>query len=393
MATPYTDHRKLIGGILIIAGMNIGVGMLALPVVTVAEGFIPTVFLYIACALFMIACARLILEACTWLPRGAHLISISKTFLGKPGAIICWIVFLFLFYCLLIAHLAAGAGAIGDFTRHIFPHGLSAMIYLLIFAPFVYLGTGSVERLTVYLMGALVITFLFFVFIAIPHLDLKRLEPIHWSQSINGIPDILTAFGFQILVPTLYTFMEKDHKTLRKSIWFGTLIPLVLYLIWEFFTIGLIPKENLLEAKHLGQSAIEPLQKAIQSDSIKFFAETFATLAMTTSFLGISIAFIDFLADGTGLKKHGLQHCVLMLLVFLVPLTAVILDHRIFILALDLSGSIGQIILYGMIPTLCVWSGRYVMHRPLNHQFVPGGKKSLIFLFILALLCVSTQFL
>ena len=109
-------HRThhLVGGTLLIAGTSIGVGMLALPVVTAKGGFLPSLLVYLICWLFMVAFARLILEACTWMPKDANLISISRHLLGKKGAAACWILYLFLFYCLSIAYVSGGGGLLSD---------------------------------------------------------------------------------------------------------------------------------------------------------------------------------------------------------------------------------------------------------------------------------------
>ncbi len=388
----HLDWRLLAGGVFVIAGVNIGVGMLALPVVTAQGGLIPATMLYALCALFMVALARLILEACTWVPKGSHLVTITKTFLGRPGSILCWVIYLFLFYCLLIAHLAAGGDAVYEFSGHFLPHWLSTLVYLLIFAPVVYLGTRSVERLNMYLMAAIVVTFVPFALSAFSHLKASLLYEHHWKQAGIAIPAILAAFGFQNLVPTLYTYMDGDHKTLRKAIWLGTLIPLLLYMLWEIFTVGIIPKEDLIKAQKIGQSAIEPLQGVLHSDFVTGFAQAFATIAMSTSFIGMSIAFIDFWADGLQFKKQGMQHVVLMFLVFFIPLIAVFINPEIFIIALNFSGGIGEILLYGVLPVLFLWSGRYVFHRSLMHQFVPGGKVSLVVLFVMSLFVLFISF-
>src|SRR5258708_1834332 len=60
----FHTHRHLLGGTLLIAGTSIGVGMLGLPVVTAAGGFVPSIFVYLVCWFFMVCIARLILEAC-----------------------------------------------------------------------------------------------------------------------------------------------------------------------------------------------------------------------------------------------------------------------------------------------------------------------------------------
>jgi tyrosine-specific transport protein len=386
-----TNH--FFGATLIIAGVNIGVGMLALPVVTAAAGFFPSIVLYCIACLFMISLARLILEACTRVPLGSNLITITKRFLGTPGAIACFVIYLFLFYCLLIAHIAAGGNAVFAFAEHLLPHWFSTLVYLIVFVPFIYLGTYAVDRLNRYLMIGVVLTFVYFIGTSSSHVQWTYLVDQDWIKVIPALPIVLSAFGFQNLVPTLYSYMKGDHVTLRKAIWVGTLFPLLFYITWELFTVGIVSKDILIHAKAEGLSVVEPLQQALHNNTIAIGAAIFATLAMTTSFLGMSIAFMDFWADALKWEKRGLKHVLLTLLVFVLPTLAVLIDPSVFILALNLAGGVGEVLLYGVLPVLYVWAFRYRVKRiqamPL---FVPGGKGMLACLLFFSLLTLLSFF-
>jgi tyrosine-specific transport protein len=392
MTNLLTRHHFL-GGVLLIAGTSIGVGMLALPVVTVEGGFVPALFVYIVCWLFMVAFARLILEACTWMPKDANLITISRNLLGAKGAAACWILYLFLFYCLLTAHIAAGGNAVLELSNHSLSNWLSILIYVFAFAPVVYLGTRAVDRLNTFLMAGVALTYILFIFTAAPHIDFQLLKHHDIVKIWPALSVILTAFGFQNLVPTIYSYMERDHKMVRKAIWIGTSIPLVLYVIWELLVIGIVPLDELNAARIAGQSAIEPLQTALQSNALGKIAQGFAFFAMTTSFVGIAIAFFDFWADGLKWKKTGPKHLILVSLVFAIPLILVFVDPTIFITALTYAGGIGMILLFGLLPVLFVWSGRYFHKHGLSHQFVPGGKFALVGLFLFSVLILLNQLL
>jgi tyrosine-specific transport protein len=341
----------------------------------------------------MIAFARLILEACTWVPRNANLITITHHLLGPTGAAACWILYLFLFYCLMTAHVAAGGGAIAELTQQLIPNWLSTLIYVFVFAPVVCLGTKSVDRVNIALMIGVLVTYLFFVAVAIPHVNYQFIERNNWNAIWPSFSVILTAFGFQNLIPTLYTYLDGDHKLARKAIWIGTAIPLILYLIWEFLVLGVVPLFDLEIALKEGQSAVIPLQNTLNNTLFSHIAQAFALFAMTTSFIGISIAFIDFWADGLRLEKRGAKRAVLATLVFLIPLVFVFFNPKIFIDALTLAGGLGMILLLGVLPILCVWSGRYVHRHSLSHQFIPGGKLGLIILMIFCLFVLIRQLL
>ncbi len=379
----FSRFHHLIGSALLISGMSIGVGMLALPVVTSPAGFFPSVCVYLTCWLFMVLLGRLLLEACTWFPPGANLITLCRRLLGKPGSIACWILYLFLFYCLMTAHIAAGGQAMNQIFSNTLPPPIASFFYCALFVPVVYLGTRSVDRVNISLMIGIAITYLVFLFASVKGLDFSLLARSDWGAIWPAFPVILTAFGYQNLIPTLYTYLEGDHKTLRKAIWLGSSLPLLIYILWNFLVLGIVPQENLAQALDLGQSAIIPLQNALQHSFFSKIAQVFAFFAMTTSFIGIGLALTDFWADGLRWEKRGSRKIILLGLVFFLPFLLVLIDPTIFITALEAAGGIGMILLLGVIPILLVWSGRYIHRHPNRLQCLKGGKKnSWLFLFV-----------
>src|SRR5690348_5175636 len=96
----------VVGGSLLIAGTTIGVGMLALPVATGPGGFLPSVAIYLACWAFMLCTGFLLLEVSLWMPKDTSFISMADKLLGPLGRGIFWIVYLFLFVTVMIAHAA-----------------------------------------------------------------------------------------------------------------------------------------------------------------------------------------------------------------------------------------------------------------------------------------------
>ena len=76
---------KILSGSLLVTGTAIGAGMLALPVATCLGGFVPAIFIYLACWLFMAATGLLFLEICLWMPEDANIVSMSTHLLGPAG--------------------------------------------------------------------------------------------------------------------------------------------------------------------------------------------------------------------------------------------------------------------------------------------------------------------
>ena len=377
----------VLGGTLLIAGTMVGVGMLALPVATGEGGFVPTAIIYILCWLFMLSTGLLLLEVCTWMPKDANLITMSHRLLGKVGKDICWVVYLFLFVTVMIAHVLGGGAILNEITHGNIPPWLAMVIYVVIFSPVIYLGTKWVDRLNITLMFGVVASYLLFILVSYKHVDLNLLKHANWPKAWMALPVLFTAFTFQVIIPTLMTYMKRDVKKVRLAIILGTSIPLFVYLIWEFLILGIVPAEGpngLAEAAKKGWNAVTPLKELIQSPIVFAIGKSFAFFTMTTSYIALSLAYLDFLADGLKVQKKGLKKVGLCLAVFVPPTIIAMTYPHIFIKALGYAGGFSCAILFGLFPPLMVLIGRYIKkyeHCPL----IPGGKVffSLLILFVL----------
>jgi tyrosine-specific transport protein len=384
----------LIGGTLLVAGTSIGIGMLALPAATAEGGFLPSLPVYLLCWLFMLGTGLLILEACIWMPKGANLITLSARLLGRWGKIVCWILYLFLFSCLMVAHIAGGGSVLSALSGGTIPGWLGTILYVLIFSPVIWFGALWVDRCNLALMAAIVITFLVFISWSLSYVYPSFLTRMDWGRIWWALPVVFTAFGYQSLIPTLFNYMNRNVAKVRVALIFGTTLPLLIYVIWEFLILGIVPfegVERLPEARQLGRSAVNPLGSYIHNPAFLAAGHAFAFLAMTTSYLGISIGFVDFLLDGLKLPKKGSSRALICVAIFLIPMLITLINPHLFLSALGLGGGISIALLFGAMPILMVWAGRYYEGHSLMHQQLPGGKLTLsaMLAFVVFVLAIS----
>ena len=384
------SRGSVFGGTLLIAATTIGVGMLALPIATGGGGFFPAISIYLVCWLFMLCTGLLLLEVCLWLPKDANLISMAGKLLGPIGQGVCWIVYLFLFITVMIAHVAGG-GEILQSILGIESHYASAILYVLVFSPIVYLGTTSVNRLNTILFAGVILTYLLFIIFSHSHTDFSLLKRMDWPKAILAIPVLFTAFTYQVIIPTLTTYLERDVKKIRLTIFLGTTIPLVVYLIWETLILSIIPYEGLTQALLLGQNAVQPLQTITGNSTLYQVGKAFAFFTLTTSYIALALAFIDFLADGLKMKKKGVNKIILCLLVFVPPTLISISYPHIFLIALSYAGGYSCAILFGLFPPLMAWVGRYHRKHISERRQLFGGKPLLATLIFFVTLEILIQ--
>ncbi len=393
---PIGTHRHLLGGTLLIAGTTIGVGMLALPLTTGEGGFLPAIVVFVLAWIFMVCTGLLLLEVCTWLPKDANLISMMGRFFGNTGKGITWVVYLFFFFTLMIAHLAGGGCIFHEFSSGKMPATFATILYVVLFSPAVYLGARSVDRLNIALMSGLILSYIAFVAISAGYVDFELLAHKSWSKIWLALPVLFTAFSYQMIIPTLMTYMQRDVKKVRIAIIVGTAIPLVIYLIWDFLILGIVPtkgEHSLHEAAEAGTNAVMPLRHFVQNPYLFSVGKIFAFFSMTTSYVGLALSFVDFLADGFRVHKKGITKLLLCLLVFVPPTIIAIFFPDIFVKALSYAGGIAVAFLFGILPPLMVWMGRYRKRSLVGRSDpqLPGGRLMLSILILFALFVLALE--
>lgn len=372
--------KHVFGGMLLVAGTAIGAGMLALPVVTAAGGLIPAFFIYLCCWFFMTATGLLLVEICLKLPEGANLVTMAETYLKWPGKWAAWILYLFLFYSLSIAYISAGSGLLHNWFG--IDLAIGQFLFVIVLGACVYRGALIVDRMNEVLMVGLILSYLGFVILGIPHIKGQYLEHTAWASSWAALPVVFTSFSYQGMVPTLTNYLQRNAKRVRLAIVGGTTLAFLIYLIWEVLILGIIPLEELETARALGQTAVGPLRAHVSRQNIVFIGQIFAFCAIATSFLGVTIGLFDFLADGLSLAKKGQKKMLIALLTFGPPLVISLIRPSLFLIALTFAGGIGCALLLGLLPTLMTWVARYRSKKAKGPVLLFGGKAMLIALIL-----------
>ncbi|TXI37776.1 MAG: tyrosine transporter [Nitrosomonas sp.] len=387
------QHGTVFSGTMLVAGTTIGGGMLALPVATAEVGFLPSLLVYFCCWAFMACTGLLLLEVCLWWKEDRNIVSMAEHTLGKAGRYFAWLWYLFLFYCLTLAYVVGGANFIRDVFDGFLSDRASAILFVILFGSLVYAGAKVVGKVNVVFMVGLALAYFGFVVLGFSGIKIEFLKRSDWGMAWSALPIAFTAFAYQGLVPTLARYMNYDLKRTRAAILLGSFIPLVTYAIWQGLILGIVPLEGLgglIEARNAGLSAVPPLKQFIETPYVYHLGQFFAFFALTTSFLGVTLGLLDFLADGLSIKKTAFGKSILCLLVFVPPLFLAELYPTVFLSALGLAGGYGVALLLGMLPICMVWVGRYRKGLQ-GEQMLPGGRWLLATLIIFVCIEVTIE--
>lgn len=368
--TARISKLQILRGALLISGTTIGAGMLGLPLVTAEAGFLPGIGITLIVWLFMLATGLLFLEGTLWCKEGANILTIGDAYLGKVGRYVGGLFFVFLYYCLMIAYFAAGGALFHQFVQLLFSEMLSFKMALFvfgaIFSAIVAIGPRSIDRANVLLSLGMVASWILLLGVGVPNITFERLSFFNWPLMPFAAPVIFSAFGYHNIIPSLATHLKRDRKGLIASIVIGTILPLIVYLLWQWLIIGAIPQSDLHEVIRLGQPVTLALASITNNTFVPFFGDCFAFFAIVTSVLGVSFSMVDFMSDGLQVKGEGMFRFLLTLLVYVPPFFFAYTVPGIFSTALGIAGGIGETFLNGIFPVLIVYIGRYRMkEKPL----------------------------
>lgn len=396
---------KFIGSVLVVIGTMIGAGMLALPLVSAEAGFIWALLVTIATWALMTITGLLVLEVSLALDCFAcSFSSMAEKTLGKGGKIVTWLVCLLLLYSLTAAYMA-GASSLLSSVFDIFFHikisnFISAVLFTLIFGGMVFWSTRATDyanRGLISIKGALL--FITIVFL-LPHINVSEiLQSQHIAASgkyiFAMVPIFLCAFGYHTVIPSLRMYLGDKPKELKHMIVCGTTITLLVYLLWLATTLGVVPLvgENSFSSITKDNTSVAGLVNAItllaRSKWVSIGINGFSNVAMTTSFLGVTLGLFDFLADGCKRSDSRFGRTQTALVTFIPPLIFAFYFPGGFVLALEYA-AIFVAILEIVLPALMVYKMRQNidLHSPC---LVCGGNTVLLLIAVIGFVLIFLQ--
>lgn len=385
---------SVFGGMLLIAGSCIGAGMLALPILTGLAGFFPSLSMLFISWAFMTFTALLLVEINGWFSTQINLLSMAQDSLGKKGRWVAWVAYLFLFYSLLVAYTAASGTIFSTIFHSLFgiavPSAGASIFFTALFGWIIYLGTRTVDLFNRVLMFGLIGAYIGLIGFGISQINPPLLLYSAPQYTLLSLPVLVVSFGFQNMIPSLTAYLKGDLKRVRLTIFGGSLLALLIYLIWSILVLGVVDPATIAESYRNGEEATVALSSVLGVSTIAYFAQGFAFFAIITSFIAQGLSLTHFLADGFQLVPSRKNLWWLCLLALVPPLIFALYKPQIFFQALSFAGGICAMILFGFLPTTMAWIGRYQRKYVSNYR-VKGGRGSLLAAFLFALFVIACE--
>ncbi|EOC1764292.1 aromatic amino acid transport family protein [Vibrio fluvialis] len=389
-------QSKLLGSTLIIAGTTIGAGMLALPLASAGIGFSTSLMIMLALWALMAFTALLMVEIHQYADKDATLHTLAKQILGNKGKWIATFAMLFLFYALCAAYIAGGGAQftnrISEFTGLEVSGPTGTLIFTLIVAAVVTIGTGTVDRVNRLLFAGKMVAMVMVLTFLAPNVSQSYLlsMPLGQGLIVASIPVIFTSFGFHGSIPAIVNYLGGHTPSLRKAIVVGSAIPLVIYVFWQVVTLGVVSQPDLVD--NAGLSAlIGTLSQTVHQSNLGHVIGIFADLALLTSFLGVSLGLFEFMGDTIRKKDGNMNRIVASLVTFTPPLMFALFYPQGFIMALGYA-AIALAVLAIFLPLVMVARVRRQANNNDYYQ-VMGGTPALAITGVVGILIVGAQLL
>jgi len=341
-------------GIMVIAGTVIGGGMFALPVDLAGAWFFWGAFILIIAWFSMLHSGLLLLEANLNYPVGSSFNTITKDLIGNKWNVFSGITVAFVLYILTYAYISANGAIISEtiamnFGSHVNPRivGISTAIFV---AAVLWVSSLAASRITSFFLGLKIIAFVVVFgsfFFKVDYSVLRDISAVDAGESVYfpyifmAVPVCLASFGFHGNIPSLIICYGKRKEKLIKSIVFGSLLALGIYLFWLYCTMGNIPRESFKEIIASGgnvDSLVKSFLGTNTSGVMEFFLLLFSNLAVASSFFGVTLGLFDYLADLFKIDNSNLGRFKTILLTFIPPALLYLLFPNGFIYAIGGAG-------------------------------------------------------
>lgn len=300
--------QKQIGSIMMVAGTCIGSGMIALPMVLIKIGLLPSIVLMLIIWGVTYYTSLISLELNLQAGHGLSLGALGRLFSGRIAEVIGTVSIKLLSYALLAVFIYGGSSVLQNLLESESEISLPKIEtwYTLVAALVLLLPFKLIDYINRFLFIGLIIVSSILIlglvsminFSDVP-LVAENFKDVSIWRAI--VPVVFTSFGFQVIFHTLTNYCNKNAKVLKRAFLWGSLIPAIVYIIWTSSVLIVVHHESplfyekmLLGGVEVGD-LIEELSTIAKWQSVQLLVWWISLLAIVTSVLGVGVGLCDSL--------------------------------------------------------------------------------------------------
>ena len=334
--------RPLFEAIATLSSTTIGAGILSIPYVIVKAGFFTGLVLIIVLGIVVLF-MNLFLGEITLRTKGNHQLSgYASIYLGKFSKYILTISMMVGIYGALIAYLIGEGQTLGAIFS-INPL-IASLIFFVIVSTIVFFGLRAVKSSELFMMVIVLAIVILIFFISFDKINLNNLTGFSLGKILLPYGVVLFAFLAQASIPEMKEELTKERKQFKKAIIIGTLIPLVVYILFVLIVIGITGIDTTqISTIGLGN---------FLGEKILIIGNLFAVFAMATSFLTLGLALREMYSYDYKINKN-----LAWVLTCFIPLGLFLIGIRNFIETISIAGAVAGG-LDGILIALILWKAK-----------------------------------
>mmetsp|Transcript_64524 Transcript_64524/g.167743 ORF Transcript_64524/g.167743 Transcript_64524/m.167743 type:complete len:478 (+) Transcript_64524:108-1541(+) len=333
----------------IIIGCGIGGSFLALPRTTGLAGFLPSTTMMGSIWLFMYLQATVVCDVIVLASKqGRTSVSyptVARSALGPVGGVIVSSLFLMLMVLTQISQFSGGGRLLSLFLG--LPYAAScALLALLLSSVTLLAPIWFVGRFNGLLTVGFICSILVLFAVGAPLVQWSRLAHANWSCWWEQTPSLLKILLYHEVMPTICQLLEFNKKRIRRAVFVGALLVLLLNICWSALGIGLVPFSVPLFGKKL-----DPVEVLLHAGGpVALAINVLGACAIWTTVISTNLATQAFFADIC--RGRGQPTLPLLLAGAVVVCTLVVATTSpgIFFRAINLQGAYPLTVLWGILP-------------------------------------------
>ena len=260
-------------------GCVIGAGILGIPYVVAQAGFVTGLINILGIGLVFLL-INLYMGEVVLRTKGNHqLTGYAEKYTGKIGKYFMFVCLIIGIYGALIAYTIGGGAALASILG--WDVLLCSIIFFGVLSWIIYLGLKAIEESEAIVIPVVLFIVLLIFFLALPRISLTNLAGFSFSKIFMPYGVVLFAYLGTVAIPEMKEELIKYKKGLKKAIIIGSLIPVVVYVLFALSIVGVLGV-NTHEIGALGLAAI-------LGEKLVFIGALFALFTLTTSFLALGL--------------------------------------------------------------------------------------------------------
>ena len=340
-----------------LVGMVIGAGILGIPYVVSKAGFLTGLVDIIIIGLGVMVINLYVGEIMLRTREDHQLTGYAGKYLGRPGKALMIFSMIFGLYGALVAYTIK----VGEFLHAIFAPliGGSILVYSIVFfaiAGFlVYKDIKAIEKSELLMVFLILCIMLFFVVFAYSSVKIENLAGFNTARLFLPYGVILFAYLGAAAIPEIGIELKDNKKKIKKAIIIGSLIPIVVYVLFALVVVGIVGPEKMTEDAIIGLGAV-------LGKKFLLVGLAFGILTMATSFIAVGLALKEMYNFDFKCSKR-LSTFLACFIPFIAAVALILIKTKdAFVKVIDLAGVVSGGIMGGLI-IMMVWNAKKIGDR------------------------------